>query len=810
MKEHLGGMTAINQWFVWLLQWNPTDAKYEKRPWSVATSEVMDAQSPANWMSFDLCDQWVRHLRAHTSAPGITYTHGFMFTKGCGYWFFDADSAIENGQYTGDIHNTLLTHMPGAAFELSSSGRGYHLFGRGNLIDHASRVPSGVRKMYPAIRDLELYSERRGVAFGLSGQFSGNADTDHSAFINSWLVPTLFPKSAEDVAADPSSYGDAPQDPRWIGPQDDDDLLRRAMASGSVQSKLGHASTFQQLWESDPVNQKYYAGESEIDQALISHFAFWTGRNPARTERLMLRSPRKREKWDERRGNFTWLQHSILEQFKHATNVCIDHVEPAPAEKAPVNEVTAAVDNGKAHFEGSFIDYQGLATYFKGCVYVTEDHAVFTPGPNNTFSLLRPEQFEAIMSEGRTFVVGKDNESTTRKAWDAFVKNTAINPPKVDATCMRPDLATGEIIQDENSDKRMINIWRAPFVKRVAGDATWFTDLIARLLPDQRDQRILLSYMAALVQNPGVKFRWCPVMQGTKGNGKSTVADILSNAVGRNAVSSPTNDQLVGKFNGWQLGKMLARVDDGEVNDRAMLKLRPMITDPWLNIESKGKEIRTVRTFMNFFFTMNALDGIHRDDDERRFAIFFTAQQNEKDVHNWFPSQYFANLHDWLNNYDGYAICANFLMSYQVDPEFNPVVIGRAPVTSSEDRVRSVNRTPLMVVLEDNINEGMPGTKEGWLSISAVKRIALAARLHIARHEMMGAVEKLGYRRIEWLGQHSRLQKNVMVDENTRPILYALENHPVHSQQYSPSQIADWYSRDQSQFVGGGVLLPQA
>jgi hypothetical protein len=49
---------------------------------------------------------------------------------------------------------------------------------------------------------------------------------------------------------------------------------------------------------------------------------------------------------------------------------------------------------------------------------------------------------------------------------------------------------------------------------------------LAKLIPSYRDQKILLSYMAACVQNKGVEFQWKPIIVGTPGNGKT----LLTNA----------------------------------------------------------------------------------------------------------------------------------------------------------------------------------------------------------------------------------------------------------------------------------------
>lgn len=808
MREALGGMTAIPQWFVWFLQWEPAEGKYKKLPFSPTGSGVIDNQRAENWMTYDQCDAAVRNLRASTPADAsYTWTHGFLFTKGCGYWFLDADKAIDNGQYVSEIHPWIIQNLPGAAFEISSSGRGYHLFGRGQLSEHACKVPKVIREGNPLLRELELYTESRGVAFGLNGQMSGNADTDHTVFFNQTFIPAVFPKSHEDDIGDmrAEDYRDAPQDERWIGPSDDEDLIRRAMGSASTSDKIqGHAGLFAALWTNNAAELgARYPGESEKDMALIAQLAFWTGKNPARIERLMLRSALVREKWKERRGNLTWLQYSILEQLRKPMNVLQDKRVEDPTEQ------TATPGEVSGH---TFIGRDDLPIWFKDCVYVLDANMIYTPIRGTISKLLNQERFEA-MRGGRVYITDAANTATTKKAWDAFLKNQVFSPPRVDGTCFRPDVEGGAIVTDPGSGETSVNLWVKPVVEAQQGDPAWFLALITRLLPNVRDQRIMLSYMASMVRNPGVKFRWCPVLQGTKGNGKSTVGEILTYCIGSQYATFPTTKQLTGKFNDWQLNKLLAVVNDVSIDARhstvVIDALRPMITDTTANIEGKGVSISTRRTCLNYFMTMNRPDGIPKDEDERRFAIFFSAQQNKGDVARDFPGTFFLDLRNWLDFHNGYAICAWYLQNYEIAPEFDPMITQRAPETSTEDQVKAVNATPLAQVLKEFVGAGVPGFMEGWVSLTKAKEMANSERVPATLREVRDALTSLGYIPHPGLGAESRIHKASIIDDNRRVCVWVREDH------YSlahigegPARISQMYIRDNSP-AAFGTLIPQ-
>lgn len=802
MRDNLGGMARINQWFVWFLQWDQAKQKYKKVPYSPDGMAAINHLDRSNWLTYDQATAAVAQLRSVTPGnSGINWALGFLFTKDCGYWFLDADDSIVNGGFANEIHPWLMENLPGAAFEYSSSSRGYHMFGRGTLPPHACKVPSAITSGDPRLKGLELYTADRGVAFGLSGEMMGNADTDHTAFMSGTLIPSVFPKAFEEEGGlRAEDFRDAPQDTRWIGPEDDDDLIRRAMASLNVADKMGHGDgAFAALWNNDrDALQRRYSGESEMDMALIAQLAFWTGKNPARIERLMLRSQLVRDKWKERRGQLTWIQYSILEQLKKPMNVLQDTRVETPG--------SGEEDSGK-----TFLGRDDQAIWFKDCVYVLDDDAIYTPIRDGVSMLLNKTRFSA-MRAGKTFILDQDNVSVTKDPWRAFLESQVFAAPRVDTTTFRPDMSPGAVFTDHVSKQTSVNLWQPPHIERKPGDVSWFLALVTRILPDERDQRILLSYMASMVRNPGIKFRWCPVLQGTKGNGKSSVADVVAAAIGRHYVTYPTTKQLTGKFNDWQLNRLLAVVNDVSVDPRfggqIMEQLRPMISDDFANVEGKGAKITTRRICTNYFMTMNRQDGIRRDDDERRFAIFFTAQQSEKDVARDFPGDFFINFNNWLRYEDGYAKCADYLYNYPIDPQFDPAGRAtRAPTTSSEIAVKAANVSPVTQIVEESIAAGVPGFMNGWVSLSACKDMLRDEGHRVTIHDIKEVLYRMGYIAHPGLQQDSRLSVPSMAEGNKRVVVWVTADHySLGHVQEGMAYISKLYISDNSPNLPGTLI----
>lgn len=277
----LGQILHINQFFVWRLTWDESAGKFQKTPWR--DGYPIDAQRPDAWMSYAEAVQQM-HVMA---GAGQHCALGWMMTPGCGYWFLDIDNCVNAGQLS-PLAAQLVAALPGCMLEYSSSGTGLHIIGRGLLPEHAKRCTA---------HGLELYTELRGIAFGLSGYAWGCADTEAPGILQ--IAAEYFPPRA---AGDTASDWDGPRSD-WAGPTDDAELLRRALASASVAARFGSKASFAQLWNNAPELDKFYGPDSgsERDAALASHLAFWTGCDGPRMERLMRQSALYRSKWDEHR-----------------------------------------------------------------------------------------------------------------------------------------------------------------------------------------------------------------------------------------------------------------------------------------------------------------------------------------------------------------------------------------------------------------------------------------------------------------------------------------------------------------------------
>lgn len=317
LVDALGGMRSIAHWFLWRLVWDQEEQKYQKTPCALDGSVYrMDAGNAANWNAFDVVHARAAQLNASTDMS-LRYALGFWLTADCGYWFFDLDKVSPGDGSLTEHASAMMSMFPGAMLEWSSSCKGLHIIGRtvGQVPPHRSRAvrESGL--------DYEFYTEGRGIAFGLSGLAAGNADTTHDVAV-AQLVAAYFPPREQNEG----------RRNEWRGPEDDDELIRRALqAKRSAEAAFGGKASFADLWHGNAEKN------SNNDMALASHLAFWTGCDEERIERLMRKSGMFREKWNVHR---TYLRDlTIANACAQCTNVYQEPVRSDEGLRAMVGEL---------------------------------------------------------------------------------------------------------------------------------------------------------------------------------------------------------------------------------------------------------------------------------------------------------------------------------------------------------------------------------------------------------------------------------------------------------------------------------------
>lgn len=781
--------------------------KLQKFPTAWNSGAVVDAHNPAFWTSA-ACAMAVADAQNRGHGAGT----GFVITDADPFFFVDIDGAWDPvlGQWSA-VALDILARLAGAAVEVSMSGTGLHIIGRtAKPLEHAKKnSPLG----------LELYTSKRFVALtGVNTQ--GDVMADCTAAL-AGVIAQYFPPT---VTGDWVGWTHEPV-PEFTGPADDDELVKRALASAnkSAAAAFGGAGdvTFADLWNGNaealgrkwPPN-KHGAGfdQSHADMALANMLAFWTGKNCERMRGLMERSALNRDKWHARPS---YLADTIVKACAFVNTVYTKKSAPAEPVMAPpsaeVMLAAAQATNRKLRDANrEFMGPQDQLEYFAGCYYDNTTGKVYSVSKNTEFN----KQGFDVNYGGHMFVLDPSAQKTTASAWEAFTLSRVNVPQIVDGLCFRPELPAGMLVPD--GERVYVNSYVPHTPRLVDEDPTRFFVHLAKLLPVEEDRKILLSYLASMAQNPGRKFQWWPVIQGVEGNGKTILIAVMTHIIGQQYTHLPNSHKMAkqgSNFNSWIYRKLFIGVEEIMLSHKRdfLDEFKVVVTNDRLEIEGKGANQFTGDNRVNGMLCTNHKDGVPITVDSRRYAIFYTAQQEVEDLaRDGMTAAYFADLWDWIKgegawahkgaNY-GAACVGHHLRTMAIDEAYDPARLStRAPRTSSTDEALNASLGRAEQEVMDAIDEGRPGFAGGWVSSVYLDNLLEQVKAAVPRNKRRQMMRQLGY------DYHPALRdgrtNDPVTPDNRKPRLYVKRGHLALNMD-QPAEIARAYSKAQEPAVSG-------
>jgi hypothetical protein len=663
---------------------------------------------------------------------------GYYIEEGSQTAYKDIDACRnEETQELTLVARETLADYPGAYVGVSISGTGLQIVTSytGECPEHGCRNDA---------KGLELYTKGKIITIGFSGV--GRTDADCTAGLLRQIALN-FPETAAG-SADAENWTEGPC--KGANPiKDDSELIDRARKSTSGNAEFGSVASFEALWsgeeaelaEAFPSSDEMY-NASSADMALATHFSWWTGNDCQRIENLMRQSALERPKWDEMRGSITWLQMTILKAVSMQHSWFGQNNNPEPG-TVVTPDGNYGVETPQKRKGNGFMTIDDQLQYFAGCTYIESMNAALVPDG----SILKPEAF-TVRYGGYQFNMDDSNHTVSKKPWEAWTQNQVYSCVKAYSTCFKPQLPFGTIVTRDG--QRFANTYRSITIDRKQGDVSPFLNHIAKLLPDERDRTIMLSYMAAVVQHQGTKFMWAPLLQGVQGNGKSLLSKCVEQAVGARYTYWPKATELGEKFNAWMKDKVLYAVEDVYVPDsrvEIMEALKPMITGQSLKVEKKGVDQEMADICGNFIFNSNHKEALRVNNDERRYCIFITPQQVKEDLErDGMDGRYFPKLVAWLYKEDGFAIVSEFLHTYAIPAELNPAGdCQRAPVSTTFHEAVAASQGGIEQDLEAALEEGAQGFRGGWVSSTWFEQLPRVLKSNLTRNKRHEILARMGY-----------------------------------------------------------------
>lgn len=219
---------------------------------------------------------WAEFTQAHQTAAERGLGLGYVLTEADGYTCVDLDGCVENDGSVDARTRAILDLLTGWV-ELSPSETGLHIWVRNQ--EPVNRRTKGI----------EIYSSSRWMSVtGRSNPRVLREIPERTAEVAE-LVKTYFPEEKREFI--PSRIE-----------LDDEDIWERLFASKS-------GSFFQSLFNGD--TSVCFNDHSRAVILLANQLALLTDLDAGRVKRLLYQTDLVNEKWESKRGNFTWIDHQI-------------------------------------------------------------------------------------------------------------------------------------------------------------------------------------------------------------------------------------------------------------------------------------------------------------------------------------------------------------------------------------------------------------------------------------------------------------------------------------------------------------------
>jgi hypothetical protein len=655
-----------------------------QRPWAIGAHPLV--RQFINWRLVPKakgkpdkvpCDRAGNPINAHDTRKWLTYEEAcqsafgiaMVFSEGDPYFFIDLDNAYNpaTGQWSA-LAQEVMRAFPDAFWEMSQSGTGLHVIGRGSRSlppDHGCK-PSGL--------GLELYTRWRFCAMTGIG-VRGSIDAEYGPMLLAMANHYRIPLQRKRLEVDEG------RDDEWDGPEDDAKLLEMALtAKGTTRQQMGQGATFRQLWELDHAALAHFypaSGRADglpfnynsIDAHMMRELSYWTGRDAPRMIRLFKQWKGYRADKLEAR-NDRLLERVLVWGLGAPGNVLKTRPAPTPlALPAPVAPGDPQTAGGVSVPAGGGGGGQPTPDDFLAHV------------PNNTFYHIPTGQFYPPASVDNILypvAVAKEMDGLTPKSIKA-TKWLAQNR-RVDQSTWFPgqplvihDLVIRDGVWTEHGGMRVLNLYKAPLPPRPrgAGLDVWFGHMAA-LYPEHWGY--LLDWMAFVAQNPTVKVNFAMVLGGAMRIGKDNILEPFLRAIGEwNSREVRPEQILNSEFNDYLVCRLLkineAKDMGGESRFQFYEKTKTIIAAPpnVHNINAKFQPPMQIPNLNATIITTNhRTGGLYLHPDDERHAVLFSNARKEM-----FPKHYWDAYFKWMHEGGGAEEGAAHLMTRDVS-QFDP------------------------------------------------------------------------------------------------------------------------------------------
>lgn len=240
--------------------------------------------------------------------------------------------------------------------------------------------------------------------------------------------------------------------------------------------------------------------------------------------------------------------------------------------------------------------------------------------------------------------------------------------------------------------KPTINLYMPSNIKPKAGDVTPWIEFVTQLIPDEKERKLVLRWVATLSAKPHIRMIYALLMVSNEtGTGKSTFGRICQQLVGVHNSSTPNETAVMGDYNSWLVRRRLVVSNEIYCGNswKMFTKLKELITESTVSMRVMYKDPVDISNWAHFLLFSNSMTALKIDEKDRRI---FAPRVTET---RW-PDNKWKEFHSWLDS-GGLQIIAQWALDFgdYVSPG------ERAPMTANKQEMIEASRTKSSIRTEE-------------------------------------------------------------------------------------------------------------